>query len=195
MPPARLPEHFHWLTVQRKCKRAQWKLAFKLPSAGFLLQRYNKKQLFAIVCSDFVLKSAHIFNIYTENQVVTKPLNISHLKKESVSFLSKSFLSFSKNKNTFHLYKEYIYKYIFIYIFFIELFVIFKIENDKNDFDKNDKVSRLFVRFLKVIIWMKNILSYYHKISRKTLGCYKKNNYICNPLYYWTFTCGGVKGN
>ena len=99
-----------------------------------------------------MLKSAHIFNIYTENQTVTKPLNISHLKKESVSFLSKSFLSFSKNKNTFHLYKEYIYKYIFIYIFFIELFFIFKIENDKNDFDKNDKVSRLFVRFLKVII-------------------------------------------
>ena len=130
MPPARLPKHFHWLT----------------------LQRYNKKQLFAIVCSDFVLKSAHIFNIYTENQAVTKPLNISHLKKESVSFLSKSFLSFSKNKNTFHLYKEYIYKCIFIYIFFIELFFIFKIENDKNDFDKNDKVSRLFVRFLKVII-------------------------------------------
>ena len=130
MPPTRLPEHFHWLTVQR----------------------YNKKQLFAIVCSDFVLKSAHIFNIYTENQVVTKPLNISHLKKESVSFLSKSFLSFSKNKNTFHLYKEYIYKSIFIYIFFIELFFIFIIENDKNDFDKNDKVSRLFVRFLKVII-------------------------------------------
>ena len=156
MPPARLAEHFHWLTVQRKCKRAQWKLAFKLPSAGFLLQRYNKKQLFAIVCSDFVLKSAHIFNIYTENQVVTKPLNISHLKKESVSFLSKSFLSFSKNKNTFHLYKEYIYKYIFIYIFFIELFFIFKIENDKNDFDKNDKVSGLFVHFLKVIIWMKH---------------------------------------
>ena len=91
-----------------------------------------------------MLKSAHIFNIYTENQVVTKPLNISHLKKESVSFLSKSFLSFSKNKNTFHLYKEY--------IFFIELFFIFKIENDKNDFDKNDKVSGLFVRFLKVII-------------------------------------------
>ena len=112
--------------LQRKCKRAQWKLAFKLPSAGFLLQRYNKKQLFAIVCSDFVLKSAHIFNIYTENQVVTKPLNISHLKKESVSFLSKSFLSFSKNKNTFHLYKEYIYKYIFIYIFFIELFFHFQ---------------------------------------------------------------------
>ena len=126
--------------LQRKCKRAQWKLAFKLPSAGFLLQRYNKKQLFAIVCSDFVLKSAHIFNIYTENQAVTKPLNISHLKRESVSFLSKSFLSFSKNKNTFHLYKEYIYKYIFIYIFFIELFFIFKIENDKNDFDKNDKI-------------------------------------------------------
>ena len=130
MPPARLPEHFHWLTVQR----------------------YNKKQLFAIVCSDFVLKSAHIFNIYTENQAVTKQLNISHLKRESVSFLSKSFLSFSKNKNTFHLYKEYIYKYIFIYIFFIELFFIFKIENDKNDFDKNDKVSGLFMRFLKVII-------------------------------------------
>ena len=67
MPPERLPEHFHWLTVQR----------------------YNKKQLFAIVCSDFVLKSAHIFNIYTENQVVTKPLNISHLKKKSVSFLAQ----------------------------------------------------------------------------------------------------------
>ena len=131
--------------LQRKCKRAQWKLAFKLPSAGFLLQRYNKKQLFAIVCSDFVLKSAHIFNIYTENQAVTKPLNISHLKKESVSFLSKSFLSFSKNKNTFHLYKEYIY-------ILYRTFFHFKIENDKNDFDKNDKVSRLFVRFLKVII-------------------------------------------
>ena len=141
MPPERLPEHFHWLTVQR----------------------YNKKQLFAIVCSDFVQKSAHIFNIYTENQVVTKPCNISNLKRESVSFLSKSFLSFSKSKHFFHLYKEYIYKYIFIYIFFIELFFIFKIENDKNDFDKNDKVSGLFVRFLKVIIWMKNILSYYHK--------------------------------
>ena len=28
----------------------------------------------------------------------------------TLSFLSKSFLSFSKNKNTFHLYKEYIYK-------------------------------------------------------------------------------------
>ena len=145
MPLARLPEHFLWLTMQRKCKRAQWKLAFKLPSAGFLLQRYNKKQLFAIVCSDFVLKSAHIFNFYTENQVVTKPLNISHLKKESVSFLSKSFLSFSKNKNTFHLYKEYIY-------ILYRTFFHFKIENDKNDFDKNDKVSRLFVRFLKVII-------------------------------------------
>ena len=92
MPPERLPEHFHWLTVQR----------------------YNKKQLFAIVCSDFVLKSAHIFNIYTENQAVTKPLNISHLKRESVSFLSKSFLSFSKNKNTFHLYKEYINIYLYI---------------------------------------------------------------------------------
>ena len=119
MPPARLPEHFHWLT----------------------LQRYNKKQLFAIVCSDFVLKSAHIYNIYTENQAVTKTLNLSYLKRESVSFLSKSFLSFSKSKTLFPLYKEYIYKYIFIYIFFIELFFIFKIENDKNDFDKNDKVS------------------------------------------------------
>jgi len=125
MPPARLPEHFLWLTVQR----------------------YNKKQLFAIVCSDFVLKSAHIFYIYTENQAVTKPLNISHLKRECVSFLSKSFLSFSKTKTLFTSIKN-----IYIYIFFIELFFIFKIENDKNDFDKNDKVSRLFVRFLKVII-------------------------------------------
>ena len=64
-----------------------------------------------------------------------------------VIFVKVIFVIF-KNKNTFHLYKEYIY----IYIFFIELFFIFKIENDKNDFDKNDKVSRLFVRFLKVII-------------------------------------------
>ena len=48
------------------------KAAFKLPSAGFLLQRYNKKQLFAIVCSDFVLKSAHIFNFHTEYQEVIK---------------------------------------------------------------------------------------------------------------------------
>ena len=92
----------------------------------FLMQRYNKKQLFAIVCSDFVLKSAHIFNIYTENQVVTKPYNISNLKRESVSFLSKSFLSFSKSKTLFPLYKEYIYKYIYIYIFFIELFFHFQ---------------------------------------------------------------------
>ncbi len=62
-----------------------------------------------------------------------------------VIFVKVIFVIF-KNKNTFHLYKEY------IYIFFIEHFFIFKIENDKNDFDKNDKVSRLFVRFLKVII-------------------------------------------
>ena len=141
MPPTRLPEHFHWLTVQRKCKRAQWKLAFKLPSAGFLLQRYNKKQLFAIVCSDFVLKSAHIFNIYTENQVVTKPLNISHLKKESVSFLSKSFLSFSKNKNTFHLYKEYIYKYIYIYILYRTLFSFSKSKMTKMTLTKMTRLA------------------------------------------------------
>ncbi len=31
---------------------------------------------------------------------------------------------------------------------------------------------------------MKNILSYYHKISRKTLGCYKKNSYIA--IHYIT---------
>ena len=100
MPPARLPELFHWLTVQR----------------------YNKKQLFAIVCSDFVLKSAHIFYVCTENQVVTKPYNISNLKRESVSFLSKSFLSFSKSKTLFSLYKEYIYKYIYIYILYRTFF-------------------------------------------------------------------------
>ena len=141
MPPARLPEHFHWLTMQRKCKRAQWKLAFKLPSAGFLLQRYNKKQLFAIVCSDFVLKSAHVFNIYTENQVVTKPLNISHLKKESVSFLSKSFLSFSKNKNTFHLYKEYIYKYIYIYILYRTFFSFSKSKMTKMTLTKMTRLA------------------------------------------------------
>ena len=137
MPPERLPEHFHWLTMQR----------------------YNKKQLFAIVCSDFVLKSAHIFNIYTENQTVTKPLNISHLKKESVSFLSKSFLSFSKNKNTFHLYKEYIYKYIFIYIFFIELFFYF--QNRKwqkwlwQKWQDSDKLI-----FSKTILHFNNIATY-----------------------------------
>ena len=85
-------------------------------------------------------KSTHIFYVYTENQVVTKPYNISHLKRESVSFLSKSFLSFSKAKTLFLLYKEYINIYIYIYIFFIEHFFIFKIENDKNDFDKNDKI-------------------------------------------------------
>ena len=119
MPPARLPEHFHWLTVQR----------------------YNKKQLFAIVCSDFVLKSAHIFNIYTENQAVTKPLNISHLKKgKCVIFVKVIFVIFKKTKTLFTSIKN-IYKYIYLYIFFIELFFIFKIKNDKNDFDKNDKVS------------------------------------------------------
>ena len=64
-------------------------------------------------------KKCPYFNIYTENQAVTKPLNISHLKKESVSFLSKSFLSFSKNKNTFHLYKEYIYINIYLYIYIL----------------------------------------------------------------------------
>ena len=90
--------------LQRKCKWAQWKLAFKLPSAGFLLQRYNKKQLFAIVCSDFVLKSAHIFNFYTEYQEVTKHKKMTRLAHtvsktgwgKTLSFLSKSFLSFSK---------------------------------------------------------------------------------------------------
>ena len=46
----------------------------------------------------------------------------------------------------------YINNIYYLYILSLELFFIFKIENDKNDFDKNDKVSRLFVRFLKVII-------------------------------------------
>ena len=31
------------ILLQRICKRAQWKLAFKLPSAAILLQKYNKK--------------------------------------------------------------------------------------------------------------------------------------------------------
>ena len=100
----------------------------------FLLQRYNKKQLFAIVCSDFVLKSAHIFNFYTEYQEVTKHKKMTRLAHtvsktgwgKTLSFLSKSFLSFSKSKTHFVLYKEYIYKYIFIYIFFIELFFYFQ---------------------------------------------------------------------
>ena len=56
-----------------------------------------------------------------------------------MSFLSKSFLSFSKAKTLFSSIKN-IYINIFIYIFFIEHFFIFKIENDKNDFDKNDKI-------------------------------------------------------
>ena len=38
----------------------------------------------------------------------------------TLSFLSKSFLSFSILKMKKKFYKEYIYKYIFIYIFFIE---------------------------------------------------------------------------
>ena len=56
-----------------------------------------------------------------------------------VIFVKVIFVIFDfENEKKF--YKEYIYKYIFIYIFFIELFFIFKIENDKNDFDKNDKI-------------------------------------------------------
>ena len=43
-------------------------------------------------------------------------------------------------------YKEYIYKYIFIYIFFIEVKSVLLFENDKNDFDKNDTLS--FLRWL-----------------------------------------------
>ena len=112
MSPERLPEHFHWLTMQR----------------------YNKKQLFAIVCSDFVLKSAHIFNFHTEYQEVIKHKKMTKLAHtvsktgwgKNLSFLSKSFLSFSKSKTHFVLYKEYIYKHIFIYIFFIELFFYFQ---------------------------------------------------------------------
>ena len=30
-----------YLSLQRKCKRAQRKLAFNLPSAAFLMQRYD----------------------------------------------------------------------------------------------------------------------------------------------------------
>jgi hypothetical protein len=56
-----------------------------------------------------------------------------------VIFVKVIFVIFDfENEKMF--YKEYIYKYIFIYIFFIEHFFIFKIENDKNDFDKNDKI-------------------------------------------------------
>ena len=164
MPPERLLSHFLWLTMQRKCKSnaeyqaclnillrcrfssakkmqtSAMKACFQIAECRFSSAKIQQKATFCNSLFGLRAKSAHIFNIYTENQAVTKPLNISHLKRESVSFLSKSFLSFSKSKTLFPLYKEYIYKYIFIYIFFIELFFIFKIENDKNDFDKNDKI-------------------------------------------------------
>ena len=130
MPPVEPLLHSRWLTVQR----------------------YNKKQLFAIVCSDFVLKSAHIFDICTDYQVVIKPLNISHLKRESVSFLSKSFLSFSKTKTLFLLYKEYIYKYIFIYIFFIELFSFSKSKMTKMTLTKMTRLG-LLVKYNNISCW------------------------------------------
>ncbi len=128
MPPARLPEHFHWLTVQRKCKsNAEYQACLNiLLRCSFSSAKIQQKATFCNSLFGLRAKSVHVFNIYTENQVVTKPYNISNLKRERVSFLSKSFLSFSKSKTLFPLYKEYIYKYIFIYIFFIELFFHFQ---------------------------------------------------------------------
>ena len=55
------------------------KAAFKLPSAGFSSAKIQQKATFAIVCSDFVLKSAHIFNFYTEYQEVTKHKKMTRL--------------------------------------------------------------------------------------------------------------------
>ena len=52
---------------------------------------------------------------------------------------SRLLCHFQKAKHFFSSIKN-IYKYIYLYIFFIEHFFIFKIENDKNDFDKNDKI-------------------------------------------------------
>ena len=128
MPPARLPEHCHWLTVQRKCKsNAEYQACLNiLLRCSFSSAKIQQKATFCNSLFGLRAKSVHVFNIYTENQVVTKPYNISNLKRERVSFLSKSFLSFSKSKTLFPLYKEYIYKYIFIYIFFIELFFHFQ---------------------------------------------------------------------
>ena len=128
MPPARLPEHFHWLTVQRKCKsNSEYQACLNiLLRCSFSSAKIQQKATFCNSLFGLRAKSVHVFNIYTENQVVTKPYNISNLKRERVSFLSKSFLSFSKSKTLFPLYKEYIYKYIFIYIFFIELFFHFQ---------------------------------------------------------------------
>ena len=128
MPPARLPEHFHWLTVQRKCKsNAEYQACLNiLLRCSFSSAKIQQKATFCNSLFGLRAKSVHVFNIYTENQVVTKPYNISNLKRERVSFLSKSFLSFSISKTLFPLYKEYIYKYIFIYIFFIELFFHFQ---------------------------------------------------------------------
>ena len=59
-----------------------------------------------------------------------------------VIFVKVIFVIFDfENEKMF--YKEYIYKYIFIYIFFIEGKSVFDFENDKNDFDKNDTLSLL----------------------------------------------------
>ena len=128
MPHERLPEHFHWLTMQRKCKsNAEYQACLNiLLRCSFSSAKIQQKATFCNSLFGLRAKSVHVFNIYTENQVVTKPYNISNLKRERVSFLSKSFLSFSKSKTLFPLYKEYIYKYIFIYIFFIELFFHFQ---------------------------------------------------------------------
>ena len=102
MPPKRLPEHFHWLMVQRKCKsNAEYQACLNiLLRCSFSSAKIQQKATFCNSLFGLRAKSVHVFNIYTENQVVTKPYNISNLKRERVSFLSKSFLSFSKSKMT-----------------------------------------------------------------------------------------------
>ena len=48
MPPARLPEHFHWLTVQRKCKTSAMKACFQIAECCFSSAKIRH---FSAVCS------------------------------------------------------------------------------------------------------------------------------------------------
>ena len=59
-----------------------------------------------------------------------------------VIFVKVIFVIFDfENEKMF--YKEYIYKYIYIYILYRGEKVFLLFENDKNDFDKNDTLSLL----------------------------------------------------
>ena len=59
-----------------------------------------------------------------------------------VIFVKVIFVIFDfENEKMF--YKEYIYKFIYIYILYRGEKVFLLFENDKNDFDKNDTLSLL----------------------------------------------------